>query len=217
VESIRGKSFYSQADELIFPSRTALIMYDPLAQIVTSGTGIVPLTMLETWVRLLGAARRAKVHVIYALQVPDWNLINGPWLRYLARTRPISALEELAAGGSLSESPGNTEFISMLEPASGESIFAKTFNDGFAHTDLSALLRSSGIETIVLSGFASDTGISGTARRAPSEGFYPVVVTDCVGAIASRKKSHEAAVEYLQLTSDCMTADEVIAIWSWCK
>ena len=46
---------------------------------------------------------------------------------------------------------------------------------------LEQLLRNRGIEAIILCGFATETGIEGTATHANQLGSYPVIVEETVG------------------------------------
>jgi hypothetical protein len=57
---------------------------------------------------------------------------------------------------------------------------------------------------------ATESGISGTARRAASEGFYAVVVGDCV---SGSPELHPVALDYLKTAVDVVTCDEVLAAW----
>jgi len=60
----------------------------------------------------------------------------------------------------------------------GERVFRKTTGDAFYGTALEAELRSRGITTLVLMGYATDFCVDATLRSAASKDFRVVVVAD---------------------------------------
>jgi nicotinamidase-related amidase len=215
VQTVGDKSFLTTLDEILDPSRAALIMYDPLSWILrdyASGDAIEATTpgLWDRWARLLQGARQSDVTVIYTHHVYDWDQIGGSWLRYLAGTRTLDFLRAMpfVSGTTVSSDP--SEFIEALRPLPGEHIAVKVFHDSFSGTDFADLLRALRVETIVLSGMATESGISGTARRAASEGFYAVVVGDCVSGSPAL---HPAALRYLESVVDVVSCDQVLSAW----
>jgi nicotinamidase-related amidase len=215
VQRVGNKTFLTTLDEILDPSRTALIMYDPLTWILrdyTTGDAIEARTpgLWERWERLLLGAREAGVRVVYTQHIYDWDRIGGSWLRYLAGTRTLEFLREMPFVSGATVSPDPNEFLPALRPLPDEHIVMKVFHDSFSGTDFAPLLRKLNIETIVLTGMATESGISGTARRAAAEGFYAVVVGDCVSGSA---EYHPAALRYLEDAVDVVTTDHVLTAW----
>jgi nicotinamidase-related amidase len=87
------------------------------------------------------------------------------------------------------------------------------YHDSFSNTNLAEMLRTRNIETMVLTGMATESGVGGTARRAAAEGFYAVVVSDAVRG----GRYHDGAMRYLRTAVDVATTDEVLAVWSASK
>jgi nicotinamidase-related amidase len=215
VQHVGDKNFLTTLEEILDPSKAALVMYDPLDWILrdyASGDAIEATTpgLWDRWKRLLEGARQSGVTVIYTQHVYDWDKIGGSWLRYLAGTRTLEFLQAMPFVSGTTASPDPSIFIEALRPLPGEHIAVKAFHDSFSGTDFADLLRRLQVETIVLSGMATESGISGTARRAASEGFYAVVVGDCV---SGSPDLHPVALDYLKTAVDVVTCDQVLAAW----
>ena len=65
-----------------------------------------------------------------------------------------------------------------LEVREGELVIRKTTCDAFYDTTLEAELRSRGIKTLVLTGYATDFCVDATLRSAASKDFGVIVVAD---------------------------------------
>jgi nicotinamidase-related amidase len=76
----------------------------------------------------------------------------------------------------------DTEFVEGFEPQSGDLVVEKSTPSLFFDTIADARLRAAGIRTLVMTGVATDIGIEFTARHALALGYFPIVVTDGVGA-----------------------------------
>lgn len=66
----------------------------------------------------------------------------------------------------------------QLEVRPGELIIRKTTCDAFYHTTLESVLRSCGVTTLLLMGFATDFCVDSTLRSAASKDFGVIVVAD---------------------------------------
>lgn len=86
----------------------------------------------------------------------------------------------------------NAEYLEQLRPADGEYEVAKHRYDGFHDTPLEFYLRSEGVRTVVIGGFATNVCVEGTARGAHERGFNVVVIEDCCAAFSLAE--HEAAI-----------------------
>ena len=70
------------------------------------------------------------------------------------------------------------EFISGIEPRSGEIIMEKSKASAFVGTRLEKLIREKKVEAVVLIGFTGGECIDATARQASDLGFKTLVVGD---------------------------------------
>jgi nicotinamidase-related amidase len=79
---------------------------------------------------------------------------------------------------------------------------------GLAGTDLPGRLAALAIDTVLITGVATNLTVEQTARHATDLGLHAVVVADCVAA--ADPAVHEASLANLALASEgCLTAAEV--------
>jgi nicotinamidase-related amidase len=127
-------------------------------------------SLLAQTTKLLDAARSAKIRVVYVVVAfrPGYPELSP-------RNKSFTFLREtkLFDPGS----PG-TEIHPALAPRSDEVVVTKHRVSAFAGTDLEMVLRSNGIETLVLSGIATSGVILSTTRHAADADYRIVVVED---------------------------------------
>jgi len=70
------------------------------------------------------------------------------------------------------------EIHPAVAPQEGDTIVHKVNSDGFYETNLNETLRALGAETLYVTGFASQFCVDATSRRATSEGYDVVLVSD---------------------------------------
>ncbi len=77
--------------------------------------------------------------------------------------------------------PGNA-IKEEVQPRGDEPVIEKNVNSAFIGTDLESRLRRAGIDTLVMTGIATDHCVSTTARMAGNLGFRCFVVADATAA-----------------------------------
>ena len=152
--------------------------------------------------RLLGAARRSGVKVIYVV------------IKYRPGYPERSANSGLFAGtiqaNAIVEGTGGAEIHESVTPQDGEPVVTKRGVSAFYGSDLAALLCTGGIDTLLLSGVATNFVVEGTAREAADQGYNVVIVGDCCASAS--QEAHEAALNTtLPFLSTISNLDEVIA------
>ena len=152
--------------------------------------------------RLLGAARRAGVKVIYPVTkyrpgYPERPANSG----LFAGTIQANAIVEGTWGAEIHES---------VAPQDGEPVVARRGVSAFYGSDLAALLATGGIDTLLLSGVATNFVVEGTVREAADRGYNVVIVGDCCAAAS--QETHDVTLNTtLPFLSTISNLDEVIA------
>jgi nicotinamidase-related amidase len=103
------------------------------------------------------------------------------------------------------------EFVAELSPGEGELVIKKFRSSGFVGTPLDLLLRSNGIETIVICGCTTEGCVESTARDGMFLDYYVVVVPDCVES--DTREQHEASLTLMRARFDMLPSPEIRQVW----
>jgi nicotinamidase-related amidase len=189
---------------LLQPQRTALVVIDVQKAAVMDGDFGIPLMpggaeRVARTIELVDAARAAGVPPIFIQEVHKPTLID--FGRELDGTETVHCLEGDEA----------TELAPGLEPRRDEYHIRKRRYSAFFATELELVLKSYGVDTLLLVGGLTDVCVHYTFADAHQHDYHCRVVTDCVGG--SSQAAHDAALEAMRyLQRDCwVTSDEVLA------
>jgi nicotinamidase-related amidase len=206
---IAGKKVPSTLAELVDPKRAALLIWDMEYAIGPNAFNYKDI--LGNLKDLSALARQTDIPVFYSVQTAfDLEKEEAPvWVRIRMKrskaTDPTQLLQE-------KEDPHGREIVAELKPQPQDIVFQKRRPDGFVGTDLDLMLRSKGIETILIGGVATEGGVEGTARTGRNLGYNMVVLKDAVGSRS--RELHELALKLMEQTYfDLATTSEVAELW----
>jgi biuret amidohydrolase len=102
------------------------------------------------------------------------------------------------------------EIDESLRPGPGEPVLNKRSAGTFATANLEQRLRDRSVESVVVTGVATDVCVSTTAREAADRNFKVVVVSDACTTFS--EQLHHANLETLHVFGWVRTANEVIEV-----
>lgn len=161
------------------PSTTALLIVDMQQGFLRPGS---PLEVarardqVPTISRVLDAFRQRELTAAYTRFVVTSDQFI-PFYRTIARQRGIDAV---SSGSPFRAEAADAAIVAPLAPWPGEPVVDKVAYDGFADTPLDLMLRSRGIETLVVVGTAVNWCVDSTLRAAFHRRFNIIVLADGV-------------------------------------
>ncbi|MCH8195991.1 MAG: cysteine hydrolase [Chloroflexi bacterium] len=176
-------------EQQIDPAHTALVIVDVQNDFVhpegrmsknvvrywKDTTTLIP-PMLENLERFLQTARRVEIPVVFVQMIGD--------LKYQSPAGMAQRLRNGSAEGHVClEGSWGADFYGDIHPSDREQEFVvqKHRYSAFWGTNLEMVLRSNGIETLLMTGDATNGCVESTTRDAFCNDFYVVTVADCCG------------------------------------
>ncbi|MFN0172336.1 MAG: cysteine hydrolase family protein [Bryobacteraceae bacterium] len=120
-------------------------------------------------------ARRRVVYTRHGMLLPD-----GADLVVRRRGREAAALESMSghSGHLPLRGTAGHQIVDELAPLPGELVLDKNTSSAFNSTSIEMFLRNMGVDTLVLTGVASDQCVFATALDAADRGFHVIIASD---------------------------------------
>ncbi|MCL2464926.1 MAG: cysteine hydrolase, partial [Micrococcales bacterium] len=157
-------------------------LHDAVAAVMTS-TG-----MLDKAAKAADATRAAGATVIH-------SPISFQPGYYEITSHPYGILAGVVDSKSFVKGTWGAEIVDSMKPKDGDIVLeGKRGLDAFASTNLDFILRSKGIQTVVLAGFLSNCCVESTMRSAYERGYEVITLSDAVAATS--QEEHDNAIKY---------------------
>ena len=215
MQTLYGKKVYENLAEITEPKHTALLvigMSGPTYGDQPGGSDGDVVGMRIMLPRLSDLVERARGEGILAVWIEDApeeaaDEDSPAWARF-TRERGYRGSDPAISGAPRASSGLSG---AALSPLPGEAIVPKRRLDAFLGSGLDEVLRRTGIETVLVTGVATEASVESTARSALYRDYYTILISDCVASWNA--KLHEAALKVMASQCACATADQIYRAW----
>jgi ureidoacrylate peracid hydrolase len=180
----------------IDPVRTAVVVVDMQNDFAAEGGMFaragIPISgvaaVVETIARVLDAARRAGMTVVYlAMQFePDLSNAGAPDAPNFLKHKPLGVGDVVQApdgreSRTLVKGSWGAEILPELAPEEGDIVVPKHRYSGFFQTELDSILREHAVEALVFTGCTTSVCVDSTLRDAFYRDYRCLLLSDCTG------------------------------------
>jgi ureidoacrylate peracid hydrolase len=211
MKIISGRTVRDSLKELVDPRISALLAIDIQNDFCVAGghfarygknvAQMAP--AVATMVDLVAQAQTMGLRTIFLRQasLPDGRMDSPAWLRF--KTRDGKAPDYAVPG------TWGWQLVDGLEIRQSDWVVEKFRPDGFIGTHLDHILRTQGIESLILCGTTTEGCVESTVRSASYHDYYTVVVSDAVAS--PNADLHEGSLRFFRARYPTHTAAEVLA------
>lgn len=211
MKTILNRQVLDTLPELVDPRWTALVVIDiqndfcmPKGHFARYGKDVARMQpAVDKMVSFVAQAQELGMRTVFLRQasLPDGRMDSPAWLRF--KTRDGKAPDYTIPG------TWGWEFVDGLKVRDGDWVVEKFRPDGFIGTNLDHVLRTQGIQSVILLGTTTEGCVESTVRAASYHDYYTVVVSDCVAS--PNAELHEGSLRFFRARYPTHTADEVLA------
>jgi len=204
----------AKLEEQVSPGHTALLVIDPQNDFCSSDGALAKVAGLDMSLvheavprlnKFIRKAREAGVPVIWTRAVlsrdkmrPSERAVWGEW-------DDVWIVKKGTEGVSW--------YPEVISPLPDENVITKPHYDAFEETELGSLLHTNGVKTLLLTGFTSNVCVETTARRAYTQGYHVVAVSDCTAA-PSRQEYECAILNIGRYFGKAASSAEIAELWT---
>ncbi len=213
MREIHGKQVAETIEEVLNPAWCAVLPIDlqndfmsPDGAVAKGGADVsAMLDLAPKCIDFMTSARELGVRIVHVriVDLPDGESDSPSWLRSKGL---IAGVSDFAVEGTW-----GAEFVEGCAPLPGELVVTKHRSSAFTGTNLNLLLRSCGVQTVVVIGEQTPGCVEATYRDAAYHDYYNVLVEDCVAG--RDPELHAASIKIQKARHDVVTADEALSIW----
>jgi len=168
-----------------------------------AGLNVEPLRAVVPIVRrVIEAAHQAKIPVIYTRNWRTrWDISNAQRERVARREFGITGMADTWGAGWFAVQPDNRDVV-----------ISKTRHDAFFATNLDQILRSQGVECVVVVGVQTHVCVESTVRSACARDYSLIILKDAVSSVDL--EMHTASLGNMAANyGDVVLANMMLAVW----
>ncbi|UCN15334.1 cysteine hydrolase family protein [Cellulomonas iranensis] len=182
---------------------------DPAGACAQRGSDVAgAVAMVPRLERFLDAARAAGVLVVFIQTTHDATTNSPAWLA--RRGDPVPGAPTPVA--TCATGTWGAEFY-RVAPQPGEPVVVKHRYSAFAGTNLDVVLRSAGVDSLLLTGVSTNVCVESTLRDGLFAEYRVTLVEDCAASFEA--EAHAATVANVeQYFGVVATSEEIGATWS---
>ncbi len=160
--------------------------------------------MVPRLVRLIDEARKVSLPIVYVRTTHSEWTDTPSWLYRRPGGKEAKTCREGTWGA---------EFYEGIEPLPHERVVIKHRYSSFINTDLNTVLKAKGVESVLVTGVATNVCVETTARDAFMYDYYVTMVSDCSAAYS--EAMHQSTLENIrQHFGVVATSEEIIQTWT---
>ena len=196
------------------PDKTAILLVDPFNDFISEGGKLWGATrstaeevhLLPNLKRLLAGARAAGIQIVY---VPHHHSVQGDLEGWEFPTPTQRGVQRAMI---FEEGSWGAEYHPDLQMQPGDlEAHQHWVSSGFANTDLDLLLRSRGIDHVVLAGIRANTCVESTGRYAVELGYHATLIKDAIAAFSADEMRATVEVNFPAFGHAVLSTDEFLA------
>jgi nicotinamidase-related amidase len=162
--------------------------------------------MLANTASLVDRARDAGVTILHA------PITFAPGYGEITK-HPYGILKGVVDGNAFVKGTWGADFVAQVSPADGDIVIeGKRGLDTFASTNIDFILRSKGIDTIILGGFLTNCCVESTMRTGYENGYRVITLTDCTAGTSVEEHDNAINFDYPMFSHPVESKDVAAAL-----